>query len=88
MPVQGFHGFYQPTTRKNLRMHKSKRDISDQRKNLTRFIIRGKLKASGVELTVEKAVKNSRRARGGGPGHPTEKVELSKSRPLGRLVGR
>ena len=66
------------------------REVADQRNILTRFMMHGKLMASGVELAAEKAASNRgrRRGRGSGPCHPPKKVELSKSRLMRRLAGR
>ena len=60
------------------------RAIADQRKNLTRFMMHGKLMASGAELAAEKAASN----RGSGPGHPPKKIRLAKFRLLWSLAGR
>ena len=49
-PVNSFYSFSQPAARYNLSMHKAKRDILDQRKNLMRFKMHGKLTVSGAEL--------------------------------------
>ena len=62
----------------------NRRAIADQRDNLTRFMMHGKLTASGAELAAEKAASN----RGSGPGHPPKKVGLAKLRLLGKLAGR
>ena len=64
------------------------RAIADQRDNLTRFTMHGKLTESRAELTGEKAASNKGRGRGSGLGHPPKKVGLAKSRLLGRLAGR
>ena len=37
---------------------KDKRDIADQRNNLTRFMMRGKVTTSGAELAAEKVTSN------------------------------
>ena len=47
-----------------------------------------KLTASGTELAAEKAGSNRGRDREISPGHLPKKVELAKSRLLGRLVGK
>ena len=51
-------------------------------------MMHGKLTASWTERASEKAVSNRDRGRGSGPDHPLNKVELAKSRLLGRLAGR
>ena len=59
------------------------RAIADQRDNLTRFMMHGKLTTSGEKMSAVKAASN----RGRGPGHHPKKVGLDKSRLLGRLAG-
>ena len=44
----------------------------DQRNNLERFTIHGKLTASGAELSDEKAVRNMERDRGSRPATPPQ----------------
>ena len=51
-------------------MHEAKRSIVGHRNNLTRFMMAGKLTASGVDLAAEKAARNRERLRGSGRGHP------------------
>ena len=65
-----------------------KRAIADQRKNLTRFIMHGKLKLIGADLVDKKVASNMGRGRGVGPVHTPKKVGLAKSRLLGGLAGR
>ena len=65
----------------------SERVIAYQRNNLTRFMMHGKLTASGTDLEAEKAASNRGRGRGGIPGHPPKKVGFAKSRLLGELSG-
>ena len=64
------------------------RAIVDQRNNLTRFILHGKLTASRAELVAEKVASIRGRCRGSDPGHPPKKVRLAKLRLLGSLAGR
>ena len=82
MPVQGFHSFSQPVARQTLGMHKAERAIADQRNNLTRFIIHGKLTMSRAELGTKDAASNRGRGTGTGPRHAPKKVGLAKSRLL------
>ena len=63
------------------------RAIVDQRNNLTRFMMHGKLTASEAELAAEKAASNRGRGRGSVLSIPP-RVGLAKSRLLGRLAGR
>ena len=49
-----------------------KRAIADQRKNLTRFIMHGKLKLIGADLVDKKVASNMGRGRGSGPSHPLQ----------------
>ena len=69
-------------------MHKAKREISDQRNNITRFVMQRKLTTSGAGLASEKAMSNMGRGRGNNPGQPPKKVGLAKPRLLGRMLGR
>ena len=62
-----------------------RRAIVDQRDNLTRFMMHGKLTASGVELMAKKVASNKVRGRGSDPRFPPKKVGLAKSRLLGSL---
>ena len=50
--VHGFHRLYQPSNRQTLSIHKTEKSIADQRNNLTRFMIHGKLTASGASLLI------------------------------------
>ena len=47
-----------------------RRAIAYQRDNLERFMMHGKLMASGSELAAKKAESNRGRGRGSGPGPP------------------
>ena len=86
--MHGFHSFSQTSTRQTLSIHEAGRAISDQRENLTRFMIHGKLTVNGAELAAKKAASNKSRGRGCGPGHSPKKVRLADLRLLGRLLGR
>ena len=64
------------------------RAIADQRNNLTRFMMHGKLMASGAELAAEKAASNRGRGRGSGPGHSPKRVgQVEASGEAGRERG-
>ena len=58
---------------------------------MTRFMIHGKLTASGAELAAKNAAKkearNRWRDRVSGPVHPPKKGGLAKLRLIGRLAG-
>ena len=86
--MHGFHSFYQTAARQTLSIHEAGRAILDQRENLTRFMIHGKLTVNGAELAAKKAASNKSRGRGCGPGHSPKKVRLADLRLLGRLLGR
>ena len=48
-PVHVFNSFSQTSTRQTTSMHKAEREIVYQRKNLTRYMIQGKLMASRAD---------------------------------------
>ena len=50
------------------------RAIADQRNNLTRFMMYGKLTVSGAELAAEKVANNRGRGRGSGPAIPPRRL--------------
>ena len=59
-------------------IYEDKRSIADQRNNLKRFMMHGKLTASEAELAADKAASNRGGDRRSGPRHPPKKVGLSK----------
>ena len=71
-PIHSFHIFSQTAVRQNLSMYKAKRAILDQRNNVKRFMVHGKLTASRAELADDKAVRNRGRCRGSGPEPPPQ----------------
>ena len=86
-PVHGFHSLSHPFARQTLSMYEAKRDTADQRNNLTRFMMQGKLTESRTELMAKKAARSREGGRGGGPGRPPKRVGLSRSRIMGILTG-
>ena len=86
-PIHSFHIFSQTADRKNLSMYKSKRAILDQRNNLKRFMMHGKLMAIRAELADGKAVRNRGRCRGGGPEHPPQEGWVGKFKASGEAGG-
>ena len=76
--MHSFHIFSQTADRKNLSMYKYKRAILDQRNNLKRFMMHGKLTAIRAELADDKAVRNRGGCRGSGPEHPPQEGWVGK----------
>ena len=66
----------------------SVRAIADQRDNMMRFMMHGKLMASGEELASKKVVRNSGRYKGGRPRPSPKKIGLEKLTLLGMLAER
>ena len=68
--MNDFHSFSQTATKKTLSKHEAERGISDQRNNLTRFIMHRKLTESGAELAAKKLARKRWRGRGSSPDYP------------------